>query len=156
MPNANGELVKRIDMFIHFAELAATNHITVKYTLDEPSQGAYRADPRTKTIVTRPIRNTGFYVSGLHEMGHIVGPDQGQRRNGVSLLKSEWGAWRWAKENAITWTDTAERVMKRALGGYTRGASGTTLEAMPADFWDWVDVANPIPVDNREEGASEV
>jgi len=130
MPDQNGNTVKRIDMANHFAELAAEHRITVKFTLADPNQGAYFARRDSRMISTRPIRNTGFYISALHEIGHIVGPDQGGSR-----LKAEWGAWRWAKENAIVWTDTAERVMKRALTSY---CTDRLVRDMPEEFFNWV------------------
>ena len=132
MPDANGNLVKRIDMATHFAEICSEHGITVKFTTMEPGEGAYWARPSAKLIQTRPIKNTGFYVSGLHEVGHCVG--KRQNRNRWSVLMSEWFAWKWAKENAIVWTDTAERVMVRALTGYRNSATADNVFAMPQDF----------------------
>lgn len=131
MPDANGNLVKRIDMALHFMQLAAVHNISVKFTLNPPSSG-YLADRESRSIVTRPVQNTGYYVSALHEIGHIVGPDQDRSR-----LEAEWGAWRFAKENAVTWTDTAERVMKKALSSY---CNRQNIQSMPDDFFDWVNV----------------
>ena len=114
MPDQNGNLVKRIDMAIHVMELCAEHKIKVRFTLEQPATG-YVADRQHRTIKTRPVRNTGFYVSALHEIGHIVGEHQ---TVDDSRLMQEWYAWRFAKETALTWTDTAERVMKRALSSY--------------------------------------
>ena len=36
----------------------------------------YYANPRKKHIQIRPTKNTGYYVSALHEIGHILGDDQ--------------------------------------------------------------------------------
>lgn len=134
MPDENGNLVKRIDMALHFMQMAAVHRVNVKFTLNEAGNGGYLANRETKTVTTRPIQNTGYYVSGLHEMGHLLGDCQGP---GNSTLTREWKAWVWAKENAIVWTDTAERVMKNALTSYCNRAN--VLE-MPDEFFDWVNV----------------
>ena len=33
-------------------------------------------------------------------------------------LTQELYAWIWARENALVWTDTAERIMRRAMDSY--------------------------------------
>ena len=133
MPDANGSLVKRIDMANHFAEICAEHGITVKFTLAEPNEGAYWARPHKKLIQTRPIRNTGFYVSGLHEIGHCV--SRGQTGN---VLANEWDAWQWAKEHAIVWTDTASRIMRQALSGYESASSRSVRFGMPTEFHNFM------------------
>jgi hypothetical protein len=125
-------LVKRIDMANHFAELCAEHEIVVRFTLAAPEDGAYSANHMQRRVTTRPIRNTGFYVSALHEIGHIVGPHQDKSR-----LWAEWGAWIWAKENAIVWTDTAWRVTRGALTSYSNAFGA---ETMPDDFRNWINI----------------
>ena len=132
MPDSNALLVKRIDMATHFAEVCAAHDITVKFTILEPGQGAYWARPEKKLIQTRPIKNTGFYVSGLHEIGHCVGKRQDRTR--WSILMTEWFAWKWAMKTAIIWTDTAQRVMVAALEGYKSSATPEQIAEMPEDF----------------------
>ena len=61
----------------------------------------------------RPTKNTGYYVSALHEIGHIVGKFQDR-----SQLTRELWAWVWARQNAIVWTETADRVMAGAMESY--------------------------------------
>lgn len=123
-------LIKRIDMAIHFMELAGEKGITVKFT-NEDASTAYVAYRATRTIKTRPIRNTGFYVSALHEMGHLLGKRQ---CSAWSTLRSEWEAWVWAKDNAIIWTATADRVMRKALLSYYPSATDAQRANMPAEF----------------------
>ena len=131
MPDENGNLVKRIDMALHFMSLCADLGVTVKFSNVEMDYSVRRD---TKTIRTRPIKNTGFYVSGLHELGHLYGQNQ---TSNDSRLMQEWQAWVWAKEHALTWTDTAERVMKRALTSY---CNRQNIQPMPDEFFDWVNV----------------
>jgi hypothetical protein len=124
-------LIKRIDMAVSFMELAAEHSLTVTFTT-EPADRAYVAYPSQRRIKTRPIKNTGYYVSGLHEIGHCVGKRQSSR---WSTLMSEYYAWKWAMENAIVWTETADRVMRRALTGYMESATSAQRENMPDQFW---------------------
>jgi hypothetical protein len=105
--------VKRIDMAIHVQELCAKHNIKVSYQSLEDPVPEYWASPKTRRIHIRPTKNTGHYVSALHEIGHIVGT----RQNGP-LLTRELYAWIWARENAIVWTDTAERIMRKAMDSY--------------------------------------
>ena len=142
------DLVKRIDMANHFAELCAQHDITVKFTVAPPEAGAYWARPSLKTIQTRPIRNTGFYVSALHEIGHCIGCRQTRH---WSTLMREFYAWKWSKEHAIIWTDTAQRVMARALTGYKESATPAQIAEMPDSFHDiWIEEGQ-IPANRRIE-----
>ena len=107
--------VKRIDMALHVQELFAANGIAVKYqSLDDPCPN-YWARRHPREIQIRPTKNTGYYVSALHEIGHIVGERQMPRNR---RLTQELYAWIWARENALVWTDTAERIMRRAMDSY--------------------------------------
>ena len=54
-------------------------------------------------------------MSALHEIGHILGP---QQTIDDDRLESEIGAWKYAMANAIVWTDVATKIMKRALMSY--------------------------------------
>ena len=106
-------LVKRIDMAIHIQELCAVNNITVKYQSLHDETPRYVANPSTRRITIRPTKNTGYYVSALHEIGHIIGTNQ----RGSVLTREIW-AWVYARQNALVWTETAERIMQRAMGSY--------------------------------------
>ena len=111
MPN----LVKRIDMALHIQELCAEHKITVKYQPLDDITPCYYANQKTKVIMIRPTKNTGYYVSALHEIGHLVGENQSRDND---LLEKEIGAWKYAMEQALVWTDTATRIMKKALCSY--------------------------------------
>ena len=125
MPN----LVKRIDMALHIQELCAKHKITVKYQPLDDITPCYYANQKTKVIMIRPTKNTGYYVSALHEIGHLVGENQSMDND---LLEKEIGAWKYAMEQAIVWTDTATRIMKRALMSY--GVTETQYAGIWADL----------------------
>ena len=108
-------LVKRIDMALHVMELCATHNIQVKYQSLEDETPRYWARPLERKIQIRPTKNTGYYVSALHELGHILGERQMQRNR---RLTRELYAWIWAREKALVWTETAERIMRRAMDSY--------------------------------------
>ena len=107
--------IKRIEMALHVQELCAKNHITVMYQSLDDEIPRYFAQPQRKLIQIRPTKNTGYYVSALHEIGHILGKFQSE---GYPLLKRELYAWVYAMENALVWTETAERVMRNAMDSY--------------------------------------
>tara|TARA_Y100001938_G_scaffold135927_1_gene198175 strand:+ start:5702 stop:6172 length:471 start_codon:yes stop_codon:yes gene_type:complete len=132
-------LVKRIDMALHIQELCAVNHITVSYQSLDDDIPNYYANPRKKHIHIRPTKNTGYYVSALHEIGHILGDDQTYNN---TVKEREIGAWIWAMLNAKVWTDTADRVMASALSSY-----GVTLEESTEIQQRW----NPCHRDDEEQ-----
>jgi len=109
------ELVKRIDMAIHVQELCAMHNITVKYQSLRHKVPQYYANQKDRLICIRPTKNTGYYVSALHEIGHIVGCNQSSRHD---TIEREIGAWKFAMCHALVWTETADRIMKKALMSY--------------------------------------
>ena len=121
--------VKRIDMAIHIQEICAKYNLTVRYQTLKDKQPNYYARPATKEIHVRPTKNTGYYVSTLHEIGHILGDYQGAQWGtdyaGLSqdkiILTKEIHAWIYARKNALVWTETAERVMRKAMDSYGWG-----------------------------------
>ena len=119
------ELVKRIDMALHIQELCARHDIRVKYQSLSEKVPRYYANQNSRTICIRPTKNTGYYVSALHELGHLLGINQTIDND---TLEREIGAWKYAMATAIVWTDTASNVMKRALMSY----------GMPQGHWDEV------------------
>ena len=132
-------LVKRIDMAMHIQELCAVNHITVSYQSLDDDIPNYYANPRKKHIHIRPTKNTGYYVSALHEIGHILGDNQTYNN---TVKEREIGAWIWAMLNAKVWTDTADRVMSRALSSY-----GVSEEESREILQRW----NPCHRDDEEQ-----
>jgi len=102
-------------MALHIQELCAVEKISVSYQSLTETVPRYSAIPSRRHITIRPTKNTGYYVSALHEIGHILGDNQS--RNNTTKEK-EIGAWIWAMLSAIVWTETADRVMARALRSY--------------------------------------
>ncbi len=109
------QLVRRIDMALHIQQLCAENHISVSYQSLDADVPSYYANVSKKHIHIRPTKNTGYYVSALHEIGHILGDSQTYNN---TVKEREIGAWIWAMLNAKVWTDTADRVMSQALQSY--------------------------------------
>ena len=116
-------VTKRIDMALHIQELLAVEKISVSYQSLTETIPRYSAIPSRRHITIRPTKNTGYYVSALHEIGHILGDNQS--RNNTTKEK-EIGAWIWAMLSAIVWTETADRVMAKALRSY--GVEQTEIE----------------------------
>ena len=108
-------LVRRIDMALHIQQLCAENHISVSYQSLDADVPSYYANVSKKHIHIRPTKNTGYYVSALHEIGHILGDSQTYNN---TVKEREIGAWIWAMLNAKVWPDTADRVMSQALQSY--------------------------------------
>jgi len=107
--------VKRIDMALHIQQLCADYGITVTYQSLDDKIPRYYASPVDRHIHIRPTKNTGYYVSALHEIGHIMGDNQSYNN---TVREREIGAWIWAMLNAKVWTSTADRVMSSALSSY--------------------------------------
>lgn len=131
--------VKRIDMALHIQELCAEHGITVRYQSLSDSDPRYYARPSDRLIQIRPTKNTGYYVSALHELGHILGRFQSWEK---SRLTRELWAWVWARQNALVWTETADRIMRQAMDSY-----GWT----PTQKNRWAEL---FPVDNCEQSAN--
>ena len=142
MEKLERKLIKRIDMALHVQELCAKHKITVEYQSLNDTTPRYMANPNSKRIRIRPTKNTGYYVSALHEIGHVVCQNRNKLINGAytydisldttddedvtlsytananSRVECELQAWIYAFSNALTWTATAERIMRRAMDSY--------------------------------------
>ena len=105
--------VKRIDMAVHIQEICALNKIKVNYQSMDDIVPIYWANKKKREIQIRPTKNTGYYVSALHEIGHIIGDNQD-----LDLIAKELWAWIYAKETAMVWTPTAERIMRKSMDSY--------------------------------------
>tara|TARA_Y100000004_G_scaffold142914_1_gene162550 strand:- start:4651 stop:5031 length:381 start_codon:yes stop_codon:yes gene_type:complete len=105
--------VKRIDMAVHIQEICALNKIKVNYQSMDEIVPIYWANKKKREIQIRPTKNTGYYVSALHEIGHIIGDNQD-----LDLIAKELWAWIYAKETAMVWTPTAERIMRKSMDSY--------------------------------------
>jgi hypothetical protein len=67
------------------------------------------------------IKSPISYATALHEIGHI----KGRYRTSRHRMVRERDAWRWAKTNALIWTDTMERHSQTSLVWYeTQIAAG--------------------------------
>ena len=70
--------------------------------------------------MARPVQGPETYSVFMHEMGHLVSPNQIRPMGlGGAVYLDELDAWRWARHNSILWTPTMEAVMVKALGTYS-------------------------------------
>tara|TARA_B100001057_G_scaffold30703_1_gene27975 strand:+ start:1758 stop:2132 length:375 start_codon:yes stop_codon:yes gene_type:complete len=106
-------MIRRIDMALHVQEICALNDIKVRYQSMDEVEPRYWANPNKREIQIRPTKNTGYYVSALHEIGHIIGDNQDLDRLGQEL----W-AWIYARQTALIWNPTAERIMQDSMKSY--------------------------------------
>ena len=106
-------MIRRIDMALHVQEICALNDIKVRYQSMDEIEPRYWANQNKREIQIRPTKNTGYYVSALHEIGHIIGDNQDLDRLGQEL----W-AWIYARQTALVWTPTAERIMQDSMKSY--------------------------------------
>ena len=100
-------------MAVHIQEICALNKIKVNYQSMDEIVPIYWANKKKREIQIRPTKNTGYYVSALHEIGHIIGDNQD-----LDLIAKELWAWIYAKETAMVWTPTAERIMRKSMDSY--------------------------------------
>jgi len=61
-----------------------------------------------------PVRSTRSYAAALHEIGHMRGKHQSSK----SVMVRERWAWRWAKQNALVWTQGMENTRRSGLAAY--------------------------------------
>lgn len=83
---------------------------------DSSSEGG-----QVRYIRTLNVTNSAAYAIALHEIGHILGPDQ-DRESNYGKLYSESGAWMWAEVKALTWTAPMVRIRRKALRSYLAAA----------------------------------
>jgi hypothetical protein len=128
----------------HVERLAAENGITV----GSHSSGG-RAWRRSRIICIRPVKSACTYAIALHELGHILGPDQSKTR----MLK-EAGAWKWAIDNRLklsasqrrTWDAVQQRCLqsyhRKAVRKHARGVvNAPTMPDPSHHFWTLAGVA---------------
>jgi hypothetical protein len=94
----------------HIAKIASENGVTIQFKPNCAARG-YR---KSRKVKLRPILSANTYAVALHELGHVLGPQTGNR------LNEETQAWVWAKANALEWRKPMKNVMKRCLTSYLR------------------------------------
>jgi len=89
-------------------------HGLVTSQCDRPSQAW--ASRELEEICIPPIKSAISYAAALHEIGHIQGRYQTSRHS----LVRELAAWRWARQQALTWTPAMERTCASSLAWAAR------------------------------------
>lgn len=125
------------DMRVHIAQLCMRHNVAV----GTHSRGG-NASRRGRFINIRPVKSAITYAVALHELGHVLGPWQSQPR-----LYKEAGAWKWALENAVTWSASMQKTMVRSLTSYLnwqrRRPKYVRLPEADHDFWRLIGLPRP-------------
>lgn len=119
----------------HVRRVALENDVAV-----EEIPGFYRgrAWRSRRTIRIAPVKSGSTYAIALHELGHILGPQTGNR------LNREWQAWAWAKAHALEWTAVMDQKMQSALQSYLRWCNrrkGAWVPPPDHPVWLWAQIA---------------
>ena len=92
-------------------------HGLVTSQCNRPSQAW--ASRELEEICIPPIKSAISYAAALHEIGHIQGRYQTSRHS----LVRELAAWRWARQQALTWTPAMERTCANSLAWAARNGA---------------------------------
>lgn len=95
-------------LYKHILDLTEENEIKVLWSKSYNGR-AYR---KTRTIKIPDVKTHITYAIALHEIGHIVGKQTGNRVN------REAQAWLWARENALEWTPVMGEKAVRCIQSY--------------------------------------
>jgi hypothetical protein len=119
----------------HVVSLATRHRITIWWwTRRRHGRMAGEAFLEHMEISIWPIRSALSYATALHELGHCLGRYQTSR----SVLVVERWAWRWAKANALVWTDAMDRDMTSSMAWYEARAPGPLRDiqsCQPPESW---------------------
>ncbi len=91
----------------HVARIADENKIKIS----GHSSGG-RAWRRLRKIKIRPIKSAVTYAIAMHELGHVLGKQQGRR------IDIEVQAWEWAEAHALFWTKIMVENKRKCLRSY--------------------------------------
>ena len=102
----------------HAIELCLQHRITATRSADTGG----RAHLEARRIVTPAVTNEAHYAVTLHEIGHVVSPDGDSRQythviadDTMIAVGGELGAWRWAVDHALAWTQPMQDRMYGSL-----------------------------------------
>ena len=112
----------------HLKRLSREHNIIVEEVFGGPRHGA-RAWPGLRFIRLPEVCDDTSYALALHEFGHLIAPngsgisigqfgDKNDPMHCYDLLKEEFAAWAWARENAIEWTNGMEHTQMLCMKSY--------------------------------------
>jgi hypothetical protein len=88
------------------------------YWIDEAEEACAFTDDWSPVEIHIPkVRSLDDYATCLHELGHVYGRDQ----KSPDSTTRELGAWQWAREHALAWTEEMERIAADCLKRAERG-----------------------------------
>lgn len=100
----------------HIRALARNGGVKLRWVL---SSRECLADYDKHSVLIMKVRSHHSYALALHELGHLLGPDQGSSK---AQLCTEAGAWQWAQEQALVWGPAEQRTMVQGMKTYITDA----------------------------------
>lgn len=121
----------------HIHSLAQTHGVIVEIASPGYAGRAWR---KAKKIKIAEVKTAVTYAVALHELGHVLGKQSGNK------LNKEWQAWEWAMANAVGWTEPMTRKMQRCLASYIRWCQrrrGAWIPPVGHPVWGAINEAMP-------------
>jgi hypothetical protein len=97
------------ELWSHIESLAEQHGIKIDTSRIDRPVDAF-AVPWCRAVCIPPLRSGTGYATALHELGHLLAPNQN-----LSELECERAAWQWARDNAKWWTPAMEHCMTQSL-----------------------------------------
>jgi hypothetical protein len=133
----------RAEMHEHIVALCEKNGILIQWCVKPNQAWAIREGDEIK--IPR-IKSEISYAVGLHEIGHVLGQHQTSKR---VLVREGW-AWRWARKNALIWSDRMERHARSAVDWYLpRAKRIDALRKADSVSEGWLSSQNDMGVFNK-------
>jgi CRISPR/Cas system-associated endonuclease Cas3-HD len=104
-----------MDYAAHIARICKIEDIAV-----ESHSSGGRAYRQSRRIKIRQVKTAITYAVALHEIGHILGPRQTGKN---TRLDKEVGAWEWAEQHALEWTEAMSAKRAKCLQSYLAKAA---------------------------------
>ena len=96
----------------HINQLIRHHGLNVKWVVRGSAMHSSFAYVDDRLIEIKPVKSARTYAIALHEIGHIVCPQDSND------FKAEIIAWQWARQNAISWVATMEHTLRTAVDTY--------------------------------------
>lgn len=117
----------------HIKQLAKKHKVKVHNRRGRRFSVSRVVGTKKMTISVRPVKSIVTYTENLLAFGYILGKWQSKPR-----LYRVAGAWKWAKENSVLWTDRMNQQMEKNLLAFWKWQTKHKTMVLPDpdhEFW---------------------